>query len=141
MEDLQEIQASGTKIVTLSLLDRIIQEGRMAHDEVQEAYAKDLLNEFAVQVLDEGMVVDKDTVAMINHRIAQIDELISDQLNEILHHPDVQALEASWRGLQHLVMNTETSSRLKLRLFNVSRKELQEDLEKAVEFDQSALFK
>lgn len=141
MEDLQEIQASGTKIVTLSLLDRIIQEGRMAHDEVQEAYAKDLLNEFAVQILDEGMVVDKDTVAMINHRIAQIDELISDQLNEILHHPDVQALEASWRGLQHLVMNTETSSRLKLRLFNVSRKELQDDLEKAVEFDQSALFK
>jgi len=141
MEDLQEIQTAGTKIVTLSLLDRIIQEGRMAHDEVQEAYAKDLLNEFAVQILDEGMVVDKDTVAMINHRIAQIDELISDQLNEILHHPDVQALEASWRGLQHLVMNTETSSRLKLRLFNISRKELQDDLEKAVEFDQSALFK
>ena len=99
MEATQEIQATGTKTVTLSLLDRIIQEGRMAHDEGQQAYAKDLLNEFAVQILDEGMAVDKDTVAMINHRIAQIDELISDQLNEILHHPEVQALEASWRGL------------------------------------------
>ncbi|MDE2367041.1 MAG: type VI secretion system contractile sheath large subunit, partial [Betaproteobacteria bacterium] len=99
MEDIQETQTDGARTITLSLLDRIIQEGRMAHDEVQQAYAKDLLNEFAVQILDEGMSVDKDTVAMINHRVAQIDELISAQLNEILHHPDVQALEASWRGL------------------------------------------
>ena len=104
MEATQETQAAGTKTITLSLLDRIIQEGRMAHDEVQQAYAEDLLNEFAVQILDEGMAVDKDTVAMINHRIAQIDELLSDQLNEILHHPEVQALEASWRGLQQLLM-------------------------------------
>ncbi|MEO4049215.1 type VI secretion system contractile sheath large subunit [Pseudomonas sp. CAU 1711] len=126
---------------TLSLLDRIIAEGRMAHDDSQQAYARDMLAEFATQVLDEGMVVDKDTVAMINERIAQIDELISAQLNEILHNPEVQQLEASWRGLHFLVMNSETSSRLKLRLFNVSQKELLSDLEKAVEFDQSVLFK
>lgn len=126
---------------TLSLLDRIIAEGRMAHDDSQQAYARDMLAEFATQVLDEGMVVDKDTVAMINERIAQIDELISAQLNEILHNPEVQQLEASWRGLNFLVMNSETSSRLKLRLFNVSQKELLSDLEKAVEFDQSVLFK
>lgn len=126
---------------TLSLLDRIIAEGRMAHDDSQQAYARDMLAEFATQVLDEGMVVDKDTVAMINERIAQIDELISAQLNEILHNSEVQQLEASWRGLHFLVMNSETSSRLKLRLFNVSQKDLLNDLEKAVEFDQSALFK
>lgn len=127
--------------ITLSLLDRIVAEGRMAHDESQQDYARDMLAEFATQVLDEGMAVDKDTVSMINDRIAQIDALISDQLNEILHHSDLQKLEASWRGLHMLVKNTETSSRLKLRLLNVSQKELQTDLEKAVEFDQSALFK
>ncbi|RON85234.1 type VI secretion system contractile sheath large subunit [Pseudomonas fluorescens] len=126
---------------TLSLLDRIIAEGRMAHDDSQQDYARDMLAEFATQVLDEGMAIDKDTVAMINDRISQIDELISAQLNEVLHHPDLQKLEGSWRGLHMLVQNTETSSRLKLRLLNVTQKELQNDLEKAVEFDQSALFK
>ncbi|UGA40802.1 type VI secretion system contractile sheath large subunit [Chromobacterium haemolyticum] len=125
----------------MSLLDRIIQEGRMAHDDIQQEYAKDLLSEFATQVLDEGMAIDKDTVAMINHRIAIIDQLLSKQLNNILHHPDVQKMEASWRGLHFLVMNTETSTRLKLRLLNATKDELQNDLEKAVEFDQSALFK
>lgn len=130
-----------TQSSTLSLLDRIVAEGRMAHDDSQQAYARDMLAEFATQVLDEGMVVDKDTVAMINDRIEQIDQLISSQLNEILHHPEVKKLEASWRGLHFLVMNTETSTRLKLRLFNVTQKELLNDLEKAVEFDQSVLFK
>lgn len=133
--------AAGTETTSMSLLDRIIQEGRMAYDEMQQVYAKDMLAEFATQVLDEGMAIDKDTVAMINHRIESIDELISKQLNEILHHEDMQALEASWRGLQFLVMNTETSTRLKLRLLNVSKSDLQTDLEKAIEFDQSALFK
>ena len=113
----------------------------MAHDDIQQEYAKDLLSEFATQVLDEGMAIDKDTVAMINHRIAIIDQLLSKQLNNILHHPDVQKMEASWRGLHYLVMNTETSTRLKLRLLNATKDELQNDLEKAVEFDQSALFK
>lgn len=130
-----------TQPATLTLLDRIVAEGRMVHDDSQQAYARDMLAEFATQILDEGMVVDKDTVAMINDRIDQIDQLISGQLNEILHHPEVKKLEASWRGLHFLVMNTETSTRLKLRLFNVTQKELLNDLEKAVEFDQSVLFK
>ncbi|MCU1749089.1 type VI secretion system contractile sheath large subunit [Pseudomonas sp. 6D_7.1_Bac1] len=136
-----QAQASESVNETLSLLDRIIAEGRMAHDDSQKDYARDMLAEFATQVLDKGMAVDKDTVAMINDRISRIDELISAQLNEVLHHPDLQKLEASWRGLHLLVQNTETSSRLKLRLLNVNQKELQNDLQKAVEFDQSALFK
>ncbi|KMN35357.1 EvpB family type VI secretion protein [Chromobacterium sp. LK1] len=136
-----QAEAPSGDAASLSLLDRIIQEGRMAHDDIQQEYAKDLLSEFATQVLDEGMAIDKDTVAMINHRIAIIDQLLSKQLNNILHHPDVQKMEASWRGLHYLVMNTETSTRLKLRLLNATKDELQNDLEKAVEFDQSALFK
>ena len=87
------------------------------------------------------MTVSKDTVAMIKARIAQIDQLLTEQLNEILHAQEFQKLEASWRGLHYLVINTETSTRLKLRLLNVTKKELLNDLEKATEFDQSALFK
>ncbi len=80
-------------------------------------------------------------MASIQTRIAQIDALIGDQLNEALHQPEFQALEASWRGLNYLVMNTETGSHLKIRLLNISKKEIVDDLEKAVEFDQSTLFK
>jgi len=124
-----------------SLLERIINEGRLARDPQQSGHARDLIAEFAAQVLDQSMTVGGDTAAMINARIGQIDELISDQLNEVMHAPEFQKLEASWRGLHYLVMNTETSTRLKLRLLNATRDELQKDLEKAVEFDQSALFK
>ena len=108
-------QSGESSTQTLSLLDEIIAKGRMAHDDSQQDYARDMLAEFATQVLDEGMAVDKDTVAMINDRISQIDALISDQLNQIIHHPELQKLEASWRGLHQLVSNTETSARLKLR--------------------------
>jgi type VI secretion system protein ImpC len=124
-----------------SLLEKIINDGRMTRDPVQNTHARDLIAEFAAQVLDEGMTVSNDTAAMINARIGQIDELISAQLNQVMHAQDFQKLEASWRGLHFLVMNTETGSRLKLRLLNASRNELQKDLEKAVEFDQSVLFK
>jgi type VI secretion system protein ImpC len=125
----------------ISLLDKIVQEGKMARDDSQKERAKDMVAELAEQVLEGHMTVSTDTVAMINSRIAQIDELLSLQLNEIIHAPEFQKLEASWRGLEYLVKNTETSTSLKLRLLNASRQELQKDLEKAVEFDQSILFK
>ncbi|MBF0225360.1 MAG: type VI secretion system contractile sheath large subunit [Desulfobacterales bacterium] len=125
----------------LSLLEQIVQGGGMIRDESQLSYAKDMIGEFVSQVVDEGMTVSADTTAMINQRIAQIDELLTNQLNAILHAEPFQKLEASWKGLSHLVFNTETSTTLKLRLMNITKKELLNDLEKAVEFDQSQLFK
>jgi type VI secretion system protein ImpC len=124
-----------------SLLDQIVAKGKMARDESQKARAKDLVGEFVHQILDEGMTVSRDTLAMIQAQIARIDELLSKQLNEILHHPDFQKLEASWRGLHFLVMNTETSTRLKLRLLCATKAEVFKDLDQALEFDQSVLFK
>lgn len=124
-----------------SLLDQIIFNGKMARDESQRDYAKDLVSEFVNDVLADESRVGNDVVALINDRIAEIDDLISDQLNEILHHEEFQKLEATWRGLHHLVFKAETGERLKLRLLNVSKQDLFKDLDKAVEFDQSALFK
>jgi type VI secretion system protein ImpC len=124
-----------------SLLDQIVDKGKMARDESQKARAKDLVGEFVHQILDEGMTVSRDTLAMIQAQIARIDELLSKQLNEILHHPEFQKLEASWRGLHFLVMNTETSTRLKLRLLCATKAEVFKDLDQALEFDQSVLFK
>jgi len=115
----------------------------MAAEPSQSVYAKKLLGQFATQILDEGMksAPDKGVVAMINERIAEIDQILTDQLNAIMHHPDFQALESSWIGLRDMVFGTETSTTLKLRLMNVTKKELLKDLETAVDHDMSVLFK
>jgi type VI secretion system protein ImpC len=124
-----------------SLLDKIIDDGRLARDVTQREYARDLIGEFVKQVMDGAIVVSKDTEMMINSRIAQLDRLISAQLNEIMHHQDFQKLEASWRGLSYLIDQTETGERLRIRVMNISKQELLKDMEKAAEFDQSTLFK
>jgi type VI secretion system protein ImpC len=136
-----ETPASSGSTEALGLLDQIVMEGKMARDPSQVVYAKDLVSEFASQVLDEGMTVSADTVTSIKGRIAQIDELMSQQLNEVLHAAEFQALESAWRGLSYLVKNSETGGSLKIRLLNVTKKEITTDLEKATEFDQSQLFK
>jgi type VI secretion system protein ImpC len=141
----QQVQSAGGGAETsnLSLLDTIVHEGNMAVEASQADYAKKLIGQFAVQILDEGMKAspDQGVVDMINQRIAQIDELMSKQMNAIMHAPEFQALESSWRGLHDMVANTETSTRLKLRLLNITKKELLRDLEKAVDHDMSSLFK
>ena len=120
---------------------RLSQTARLAREESQREYARDVIGEFVSQIMDGTITISKNTEAMINARIASIDKLISDQLNEVMHHQDFQKLEAGWRGLAYLVNQTETGDQLKLRVMNVSKKDLLKDMEKAAEFDQSALFK
>ncbi|MES2183315.1 MAG: type VI secretion system contractile sheath large subunit [Pseudomonadota bacterium] len=139
-----EAGASGaTTTSDLSLLDRIVQEGKMVSEPSQGEYAKKLLGQLASQILDEGMRTspDKTVVASINERVAEIDRLLTDQVNAIMHHPDYQKLEGSWRGLRDMVYGSETGPRMKLRLMNVSKKDLLKDLETAVDYDTSVLFK
>jgi type VI secretion system protein ImpC len=125
----------------VGLLDRILTEGKMARDDFQKERAKDMIAEFVNQVMSGELTMSKRMDLAINSRIAEIDRLLSAQLNEIMHHEDFQKLEGSWRGLNQLVMNSETSPMLKIRVMSVNKKDLLKDLEKAVEFDQSALFK
>jgi type VI secretion system protein ImpC len=130
-----------TTVASASLLDEIVQQGRFGEETPARERGRDLIKEFIGQVLDGSMTVAKDAEVMINARIAQIDHLLSLQINEILHHPAVQKLEGSWRGLRHLVSQTETGTMLKIRVMNCSKKDLLRDLQRAPEFDQSALFK
>lgn len=124
-----------------SLLDQIVDQGRMGRDAEAKSRGKDLVKQFVAQVLEGSITVARDTESMINARIAQIDHLLSIQLNEILHHAEYQRLEASWRGLKYLLSQSETGTMLKVKVLNVSKKELLKDLQRAPEFDQSALFK
>src|ERR1022692_1723139 len=124
-----------------SLLDQIVEEGRFGVEPASRERGKNLVKEFVAQVLDGSMTIARDAEMMINARIAQIDHLLSLQLNEILHHPQFQKLEGSWRGLKYLMDNSETGVGLKIRVLNATKKELLRDIEKAPEFDQSALFR
>src|SRR5581483_2452460 len=135
------VPAASDQVLEKGLLDEIVEEGRLGADTAAKERGKNLVKEFVAQVLDGSMTIAKDAEMMINARIAQIDHRLSIQLNEILHHPSFQKLEGSWRGLKHLVDQSETGTMLKIRVLNTTKKELLRDLQRAPEFDQSALFK
>lgn len=124
----------------LTLLEQLLENSR-ALDETERDQQKDYLQEFLNHAVDADQVTSQDAAAEINHWIAKIDEKISAQLNEFMHAEAFQKLEGSWRGLHHLVHESETGTTLKIRVLNVQKRELLKDLETAVEFDQSALFK
>lgn len=135
------VQPAVEKVSESGLLDRIVEEGRFGRETTARERGKDMVKEFINQVVAGEMTLSRDADATINARIAQIDHLISLQLNEVLHHPTFQKLEASWRGLKYLLDQSETSSQLKIRVLNASKKEILRDLQRAAEFDQSTLFK
>ena len=121
-----------------SLLDQITSLMPRA---VEKPRRDELIRSLVEESLKGTVTFDKSINKTINRALAAIDVTLSKQLAEIVHNPDFQKLEGSWRGLHHLVMNTETGADLKLRVFNVTKRELFKDLDKAVEFDQSQAFK
>lgn len=109
-----------------------------AKDEVESA-----VRTLAEQVLSKSDIVSEDVTETINAYIAELDRKISEQLNHVMHHEDFQKLESAWRGLHHLVNNTETDQQLKIRVMNISKKELGKTLKryKGTAWDQSPIFK
>jgi type VI secretion system protein ImpC len=123
------------------LLDQILTEGKMARDDFQKERAKDMIAEFVGQVMSGELTMSKNMDLTINARIAEIDRLISAQMNEIMHHEEYQKLEASWRGLHYMVKNSLCGSQLKIRVMSATKQELLKDFERALDFDQSSLFR
>ena len=103
--------------------------------------AADLLRVLTENALSGTVSWDKSLVASLTKAINAIDATISDQLKEIMHQEPFLQLEGSWRGLHHLVQNSETGTSLRIKVLNVKKRELFKDLDKAVEFDQSELYK
>src|SRR5271163_1230150 len=124
-----------------NLLDQIVAQGRFNRDSATLERGRDMVKEFVNQVLQGHMTLTRDAEATIQTRIAQIDHLISLQLNEVLHYPAFQKLEGTWRGLKYLMDQSETNDMLKIKVLNTSKRDLLKDLQRAPEFDQSALFK
>ncbi len=124
-----------------NLLDQIVAQGRFNRDSATLERGRDMVKEFVNQVLQGHMTLTRDAEATIQARIAQIDRLISLQLNEVLHYPAFQKLEGTWRGIKYLIDQSETNDMLKIKVLNTSKRDLLKDLQRAPEFDQSALFK
>ncbi len=95
------------------------------------------------QALADSSVVKNEVIDTIEEMIARLDEKLTAQMNEVLHAPEFQQLESAWRGLHYLVFNSETDATLKIRVLNVGKRELYNDLKKypGAKWDQSRLFK
>lgn len=124
-----------------SLLDQIVDQSKVAKSTSEHARAKDIIGELVKEVMGGTVVMSSNLCATLDARVAQLDKLISDQLSAVMHAPEFQQLESSWRGLHYLCKQTSTSPMLKIKVFNTNKKELVRDFQTAIDFDQSALFK
>src|SRR6478752_9671032 len=137
----QETSAIGATEVTEfdSLLKK---EFKPKTDEAKEAVER-AVRTLAEQALSQTKLISTDVVKSIEAIIAQLDKKLTEQVNLILHHEEFQKLEGAWRGLHHLVNNTETDEMLKIRVMNISKNDLGKSLKKfkGTAWDQSPLFK
>ncbi len=127
--------------VELGLLDQIVEQSKVAKSAAEHQRARDIISELAKEVLQGTVIVSDNLNLTLDSRVAELDRLISDQVSAILHAPQFQELEATWRGLHYLCQQTSTGSMLKIKVLNAPKKDLVRDFKSAIDFDQSALFK
>jgi type VI secretion system protein ImpC len=120
-----------------SLLDEAISVTRQTDRDQVETLLRALTDE----ATSGTVTYSKNLTVTMQSAIAALDQKLSEQLSQIMHSEKFKALEGSWRGLHYLVMNSNTGRDIKVRVINASKKELARDLERAIEFDQSTLFK
>ncbi|MGE3171979.1 MAG: type VI secretion system contractile sheath large subunit [Planctomycetota bacterium] len=121
-------------------LDAVLAQGIRAKTDDAKQRGTELISTLLGQ-LTEGMAIRPGFSKSVNEHIVAIDKALSDQLNVIMHHPEFQKLEASWRGLQQFVKGTETGENMKIQVLDVSKRELLRDFQSATEFTESALWK
>ena len=122
-----------------SLLNK---EFKPKSDEAKSAVESAVLT-LAQQALSQTKLVGTDVINSIESMIAELDRKLTEQINLIIHQPEFQQLESAWRGLHHLVNNTESDEMLKIRVMNVSKGDLAKTLKryKGTAWDQSPVFK
>ena len=138
----QDTAASVGAVETGDFESLLRKEFKPRTDEAQEAVGQ-AVRTLAEQALAQTTLIGSDVTKSIEAMVAAIDKKLSEQINLILHHPDLQKLEGAWRGLHYLVNNTETDEQLKIRFMNISKQELGKTLKKykGTAWDQSPIFK
>lgn len=134
---LQGVEYAGSDFAAL-----LQKEFKPRSDEARSA-VETAVQTLAQQALAQTRLIGKDVTQSILAMIAAIDAKLTEQINRIIHHPDYQQLESAWRGLHYMVTNTETDENLKIRVMDISKKELARNLKKfkGTAWDQSPVFK
>jgi len=136
-------QQAAPAAVETSEFENLLQKEFKPRTTERKSAVQTAVRTLAEQALSATALVSDDAIRSIKAIIAEIDKKLSEQVNLILHNEDFKALEGSWRGLHHLVNNTETDEMLKIRVMNISKKEVGKTLKKfkGTAWDQSPLFK
>jgi type VI secretion system protein ImpC len=134
---------AGVGTVQVSEFDALLTKQFNPQTDTAKREVEGAVRTLAQQALASTQLISSDVVQSITAMIGQIDKKMSEQINAIMHHPDFQQLEGAWRGLHYLVSNSETDTMLKIRVCNVSKKELHKTLKryKGAAWDQSPIFK
>ncbi|QBQ98969.1 type VI secretion system contractile sheath large subunit [Paraburkholderia pallida] len=138
----QEAQQGGATLEASEFASLLEKEFKPRSDKAKEA-VETAVRTLAEQALRDTTVVSGDVLVTIESLIAQIDQKLTDQVNQIIHSEAFQKVESAWRGLHYLVNNTETDETLKIRVMNISKNELNKTLKKykGTAWDQSPIFK
>jgi type VI secretion system protein ImpC len=134
--------ATATTFETGEFASLLNKEFKPKTDQAKEAI-ESAVKTLASQALGHAKLISDNTLDSITAIIGALDQKLTEQINLILHQEDFQKLESAWRGLSHLVNNTETDEMLKIRVMNVSKSDLGKTLKKfkGVAWDQSPIFK
>jgi type VI secretion system protein ImpC len=139
---LQSAAAQGATTELSDFSSLLQKEFKPKSDRAKEA-VQQAVQTLAEQALAGTVTISDDAIKTIQGIIAALDKKLTEQVNMILHHADFQQLEGAWRGLSYLVNNTETDEQLKIRVLNISKKDLGKTLKKfkGTAWDQSPIFK
>ncbi|MDR2324172.1 MAG: type VI secretion system contractile sheath large subunit [Acidovorax sp.] len=140
-QKLVTIESQVKEIENIDLLDKIVEQSKVAKSQAEHARARDIVGELVAQVLDGSMLISDNLSATLDARVAELDQIISAQLSAVMHAPEFQKLESTWRGLDYLCKESNTNAMLKIRVMHATKRDLVRDFKSAIEFDQSAMFK
>ena len=140
---IEQVQIVAPSTEQVDDFDSLLKGAFRPRDREQEEQIRSAVDVLVEQALGDTQLVSGDAIRTVQAMIAALDRKLTDQANLILHHDDYQKLEGAWRGLHHLVNNTEVDEFLKVRFMSISKKELGRTLEKfeGAAWDQSPVFK
>src|SRR5262245_2749250 len=124
-----------------SLLDEILAETKMKPSDDGYDVARKGVQAFIAEMLAPGRSAERVDKALVDAMIAEVDVRLSAQVNEILHHPKLQALESAWRGLKFLIDRTDFRENIKVEMLNATKEDLLTDFEDAPETVKSGLYR
>jgi len=139
----QAAPAAAPAAAEVSEFESLLNKEFRARDTQKQTAVQSAIRTLAQQALASTQLISADTTRTISAMIAELDRKLSEQINLIMHHEDFKAIEGTWRGLHHLVNNTETDEMLKIRVLNISKLDLKKTLKKfeGTAWDQSPIFR